>query len=242
MASILFAFGNGPASGFTNLAHGPRIEPAAFHFRVMTSRISPEIAFFPPPAAPPFRQIASAPASSVKHLFRRHLPSSETFLCLDWAAPWTEPKAAGKKLLARIFFRCQPRTAAAAASRQVARQIIPAILPQVRSSAPPWPSNMPPCPAWEKRLAMEFGARRIGREAAQAGSANPGLHFPWWRRAYLGEVSMRRPASPRRVTSLVQRIAPERATIGSLSPTQSPLKGQCRDQGRKKCRRILCSA
>src|SRR5205807_6918192 len=84
--------------------------------------------FFLPPAAPPFRRIASAPAP--RHLFRRHLRSSETFLCLDWAPPWTQLKQP-EKCSWRGSFRCEPAMPPPPRAVKVQGRIIPAILPLI---------------------------------------------------------------------------------------------------------------
>ena len=82
--------------------------------------------FFLPPAALPFGRIASAPVP--RHLFRRHLRSSETFLCLGWAPPWTQLKQA-EKYFWRGSFRCEPAMPPPPRVVKAQGQIIPVILP-----------------------------------------------------------------------------------------------------------------
>src|ERR1700730_12664084 len=88
---------------------------------------------------------------------------------------------------------------------------------------------MPPCPAWEKRRAMEFGARedraqKSRKPIGEGGGVRVGGDEIL---ACLDEEAGKSAACD----GLLQRIAHERAIIGFVVADQKPVLGQRRDQG-----------
>src|SRR5580704_2398588 len=202
----LLAFGMVLLPDLDELAHGPHREPATFHLRVDFANIVGNGLFFLFQPLHPFDEL--------RQLLRRDTCSGDICRHLKHSlfglgVAQDPAKTAGKSSW-RGSFRCEPRNAAAAASGQDARRNYP------RNPAPDSgparrlaAQTCRPVRLGKNALQWSSGRARTGRKSRASRSAKATACALVATRSW--RVSMRRPASPRRVTS-----------SSSVSPISAP--------------------